>query len=410
MEIITLLVALSISGVAAYYSIIGLAKIFAASMLSIMIMGTVLEVGKIVTALWLHRNWNTTPILLRSYLTGAVIVLMLITSMGIFGFLSSAHIEQTAESKENLARISQIDNIIDRNRSIISDSEKEIDRIRNSGSNKNEEINGQIERELKRIETVRSQYNELVREQNNIIESASSNLNLLERYITEQNIEGLQSLVGARVDGNYGSRTANKVDEFRKKEEERVSSIVSTARERIAELRNTEQKEISRSNELIDRLRQSIGTNEIDDTQLTRIERLRNNIISAEETIDNLTEEKYTIEGEYRKLEAEVGPVKYIAEFVYGTTDTEVLEDAVRWVIIAIIFVFDPLAILLLIAAQMSYVQKSGKSKENYPQKSEDDIENAKDMLIKTDNGWQRLKKTQVKRKETLEKTLDKDT
>lgn len=410
MEIITLLAALSISGVAAYYSIIGLAKIFAASMLSIMIMGTVLEVGKIVTALWLHRNWNTTPILLRSYLTGAVIVLMLITSMGIFGFLSSAHIEQTAESKENLARISQIDNIIDRNRSIISDSEKEIDRIRNSGSNKNEEINGQIERELTRIENVRGQYKELVREQNNIIESASSNLNLLERYITEQNIEGLQSLVGARVDGNYGSRTANKVDEFRKKEEERVSSIVSTARERITELRNTEQKEISRSNELIDRLRQSIGTNEIDDTQLTRIERLRNNIISAEETIDNLTEEKYTIEGEYRKLEAEVGPVKYIAEFVYGTTDTEVLEDAVRWVIIAIIFVFDPLAILLLIAAQMSYVQKSGKSKENYPQKSVDDLENAKDLLIKTDTGWQRLKKTQTKRKETLEKTLDKDT
>jgi hypothetical protein len=410
MEIITLLAALSISGVAAYYSIIGLAKIFAASMLSVVIMGTVLEVGKIVTALWLHRNWSTTPKLLRTYLTGAVIVLMLITSMGIFGFLSSAHIEQTAESKENLARISQIDNIIDRNRSIISDSEKEIDRIRNSGSNKNEEINGQIERELTRIENVRSQYNELVREQNNIIESASSNLNLLERYITEQNIEGLQSLVGARVDGNYGSRTANKVDEFRKKEEERVSSIVSTARERITELRNTEQKEISRSNELIDRLRQSIGTNEIDDTQLTRIERLRNNIISAEETIDNLTEEKYTIEGEYRKLEAEVGPVKYIAEFVYGTTDTEVLEDAVRWVIIAIIFVFDPLAILLLIAAQMSYVQKSDKSKENYPQKSVDDLENAKDLLIKTDTGWQRLKKTQVKRKETLEKVLDKDT
>lgn len=410
MEIITLLAALSISGVAAYYSIIGLAKIFAASMLSVVIMGTVLEVGKIVTALWLHRNWSTTPKLLRTYLTGAVIILMLITSMGIFGFLSSAHIEQTAESKENLARISQIDSIIDRNRNIISDAEKEIDRIRNSGSNKNEEINGQIERELKRIENVRSQYNELVREQNNIIESASSNLNLLERYITEQNIEGLQSLVGAKVDGNYGSRTANKVDEFRKKEEERVSSIVSTARERITELRNTEQKEISRSNGLIDRLRQSIGTNEIDDTQLTRIERLRNNIISAEETIDNLTEEKYTIEGEYRKLEAEVGPVKYIAEFVYGTTDTEVLEDAVRWVIIAIIFVFDPLAILLLIAAQMSYVQKSGKSKENYPQKSVDDLENAKDLLIKTDTGWQRLKKTQAKRKETLEKTLDKDT
>lgn len=410
MEILTLLAALSISGVAAYYSIIGLAKIFAASMTSVVIMGTVLEVGKIITALWLHRNWSTSPKLLKGYLTGAVIVLMLITSMGIFGFLSSAHIEQTSESKETLARISQIDTIIERNRNVISDSEKEIDRIRNSGSTKNEEINGQIERELKRIETVRKQYNDLVSEQNNIIESASSNLNLLEKYISEQNIEGLQALVGAKVDGNYGSRTANKVEDFRKKEEERVSDIVSGARKRITELRDTEQREISRSNELIDRLRQSIGTNEIDNTQVTRIERLRNNIISAEESIDKLTEEKYSIEGEYRKLEAEVGPVKYIAEFVYGTTETDVLEDAVRWVIIAIIFVFDPLAILLLIAAQMSLVQKNARNAEDYPQKSVDNLENAKDLLIKTDTGWQRLKKTQTKRKETLEKTLDKDT
>src|SRR6056297_387917 len=94
---LTLFVALAISGVAAWYSIVGLMAIFAASAMSIAIMGSVLEVGKILTASWLYQNWNRVPFLLKSYLTTAVVVLMFITSMGIFGYLSKAHIEQTGD-------------------------------------------------------------------------------------------------------------------------------------------------------------------------------------------------------------------------------------------------------------------------------------------------------------------------
>src|SRR6056300_706518 len=94
--LLTLLTALTISAVAIYYSVAGLVAIFAAAAVPIMIMGGVLEISKLVTAVWLHRYWKQTVWWLKSYLTLAVVVLMLITSMGIFGFLSKAHIEQTS--------------------------------------------------------------------------------------------------------------------------------------------------------------------------------------------------------------------------------------------------------------------------------------------------------------------------
>ena len=126
MTLLTLITALSISGVAAYYSIIGLAKIFAAAYIPIIIMGGVLEVGKLVTAVWLHRHWTVAPFFLKTYLTFAVVVLMFITSMGIFGFLSSAHIEQTAEAEENVALVEQIDRKIGRYTGVIVDAKNNI--------------------------------------------------------------------------------------------------------------------------------------------------------------------------------------------------------------------------------------------------------------------------------------------
>ena len=107
--ILTLLSALSISGVAIFYSVIGLATIFPGAFVPVVIMGGVLEVGKLITASWLYRNWKFTPFMLKTYLTTAVIVLSLITSMGIFGFLSKAHIEQTAMSDEQSAQVEQLD-------------------------------------------------------------------------------------------------------------------------------------------------------------------------------------------------------------------------------------------------------------------------------------------------------------
>ena len=126
MIFLTLLVAIAISVVAAWYSILGLMAIFAAAAIPIAIMGGVLEVGKLVTASWLYQNWNKVPKLLKGYLTGAVIILMFITSMGIFGFLSKAHIDQTILTGDNSLLINQIDQRIERQQRNINDAEKVI--------------------------------------------------------------------------------------------------------------------------------------------------------------------------------------------------------------------------------------------------------------------------------------------
>ena len=124
MGILTLVTALAISGVAAWYSIAGLVAIFASAKVAIIIMGGVLEVGKLVTASWLYRNWYSIPLLLKTYLTTAVVVLMLITSMGIFGFLSKAHLDQTIQmGGTNELQISRLERLIVNEQRTIDDAE-----------------------------------------------------------------------------------------------------------------------------------------------------------------------------------------------------------------------------------------------------------------------------------------------
>lgn len=133
-----LLVALMISAVAAYYSIVGLVAIFAAAAIPIIIMGAVLEVGKIVTTVWLHQYWQGAKTWMKTYLSLAVIILMFITSMGIFGFLSKAHIEQTSAGEENVASIERIESEIERYETIIKRSEERIIKAENSVTNNDE--------------------------------------------------------------------------------------------------------------------------------------------------------------------------------------------------------------------------------------------------------------------------------
>jgi hypothetical protein len=129
MGILTLSIALAISGVAAWYSIVGLMAIFSSAAVAIAIMGGVLEVGKLVTASWLYHNWQTAPRVLRWYLTSAVVVLMFITSMGIYGFLSKAHIDQMIITGDNSLEISTIQSRIDREQRIIDDANKVISQL-----------------------------------------------------------------------------------------------------------------------------------------------------------------------------------------------------------------------------------------------------------------------------------------
>ncbi len=242
MGVLTLIVAIAISGVAAWYSIVGLMAIFAAAAIPIAVMGGVLEVGKLLTASWLYQNWKTCPRLLKSYLTGSVVVLMFITSMGIFGFLSKAHIDQTLVGGDNSLEIKAIDQQIVNQERIIKDAEMVIAQLDDA----------------------------------------------VETLIEYDRIRGPQGSIAVR--------------ESQRVERGTLAGIISEASNDIKQLRD----------------------------------------------------QARPLQKQQLQLEAEVGPIKYIAALFYEDTNKSVLEEAVRWVIITIIFVFDPLAVLLIICANMT--------------------------------------------------------
>lgn len=387
--LLILLTALTISAVAIYYSVAGLVAIFAAAAIPIIIMGTALEVGKLVAAMWLHKYWDRAGFLLKTYLSVSVIVLMLITSMGIFGFLSKAHIEQTAGASENFAQIQRIDADIIRQQTIIARTEDKITETEFKSTNNDAGIQAQIDKEQARIDSAYSRIQPAIDEQNLIIDGEEaklagglvlyqqqlldidSKLASIETFLSSNDIKSLQSLIGVEADGNFGSQTRIAVETFKQSlnaekitlsqliADERAkltSPVIDAAREEIKRLRSIAEQQIADSDALISRLRSQLGVEDktlID--QIIQDETAK--VALANSELDQLTEQKYTLEIEYRKLEAEVGPVKYLAEFIYGSnSDSDMLEEAVRWVIVIIIFVFDPLAVVLLIASQYTFM------------------------------------------------------
>ena len=239
--IITFISAISISVIAAGYSIMGLATLFAGAVVPIIAMGSALEVGKLVAASWLYNNWNNklVPKTIKAYLTSAVIVLIFITSMGIFGFLSKAHLDQVQPTSSNEIRIELID--------------------------------------------------KQIVQQEQIIERAENTLNQLDKALDKY------------IDMEYVTRGL-KEREKQKEEREALNLVINNAIDELGKL--------------------SLA--------------------------------KSSLELQQDKIEAEVGPIKYIAELIYGDEAKDHFDKAVRWVIIVLIFVFDPLAVLLLIAANIS--------------------------------------------------------
>jgi len=417
--LLVLLTALTISTVAIYYSVVGLVAIFAAAALPIMIMGGVLEVGKLVTAVWLHKYWKETVWWLKSYLSVAVVLLMFITSMGIFGFLSKAHIEQTSAGEESVAQVERIVTEIARQEAIIVRAEAQITKAESSTNTQDNTVQDQIDREQARIDGAYTRIQPAINEQlevisleetkiqkrlepyQNQVDAIAASLAQLESYVNagdRDSIKKAQGLIGASADGSYGRRTAAKVQEFRdQKNQERTnlldkmdelqsleSPVVTAARAEIIRQRGLAETEIANSNELISRLREQIGRVESNAEDIDAIideqtARIRN----ANTELDELTEEKYALEAEYRKLEAEVGPIKYIAEFVYGEeADQNLLEEAVRWVILLIIFVFDPLAVLLLIASQYTFERLRNQKEQDKEVFDWDDYEQKRAQAI----------------------------
>jgi hypothetical protein len=389
--LLVFVVAISIAAIAAWFSVVGLMAIFAASAIPVAIMAGSLEVGKLVTASWVYRNWKRAPFLLKSYLTFATVVLMFITSLGIFGFLSSAYLEQAAEGQQSTAKIERISNDILRTEDMISRTEVKIEKLENETSNDTSDIQAQIDAEQERMDKAFERVQPAIDEQLAIIDNeqrgsddqvqaylqqlanVEDTLGLIQQYIANDEIKKLQALVGARADGNYGSRTAAKVDDFRETqlaEKERLTAIiedirssvdntvVETAREEIKRLRNQANENVQKSQETIDRLRSQLNAVAAVDNS-AEIDALIEKVREGETYIETLIVEKFELETEVRKLEAEVGPIKYIADMVYGNQERGTIDEAVRWLIIVFIFVFDPLAVLLLIAANFSFLNRN---------------------------------------------------
>ncbi len=319
--LITFLTALTISGVAIYYSVAGLVAIFAAAAVPIIIMGTALEIGKLVTAVWLHRYWTKAAWWLRTYLSIAVFVLMLITSMGIFGFLSKAHVDQNLSSDTVTQRIEIIDNKVRAENSYIERQKDVLERLTGQSTGSNDRFNQDIQIEQKKID------------------DAYRRLEVLDADVKAYTDQGKGLFKGDNIKRGLEVRKSQQA------ERDRINQQILDAQENINKLR-------AQINNALDKNDVSVQTTE-------------KNIFDAQGRIELLIIEQEPLKGQLMKLESEVGPIRYIAEFVYGEqADRNLLEEAVRWVIITIIFVFDPLAVLLLIASQYTfrwrYIEKHG--------------------------------------------------
>ena len=279
LALVTLITALGISAVAAFYSIVGLMAIFSASALSIAVMGIVLEIGKLITASWLYQNWKRVPFLLKSYLTIAVIILMFITSMGIFGYLSKAHIDQGSGTSELYVKVERLDNRITSERKII-----------------------------KRAET-----------QLSALDSA------LDKYLE----------LGAVSKG----------------------------------LKKREDQEQERN-------------------------ALTNTINNAQSKIDKLLDEKSEYKLQINSFEVEIGPLKYISALVYGDEALDYIDTAVRAVILILVFVFDPLAVLLIIAANISFAEYNEKRKRALARKNRVPKGAIKTTVSEEQNGLRKVTKS----------------
>jgi hypothetical protein len=383
MAIVTFITAISISFVAIYYSVTGLVAIFAAAAIPIIIMGSVLEIAKLVTAVWLHKHWSKAPIWLKSYLAAAVLLLMLITSMGIFGFLSKAHIEQASASSESLAQAERIDNEISRIKTNIEKAEFTLARVEEKGTGSQAVIQTQIDKEQERIDSIYSRIQPLINEQNNIINNATKlfeaelskidkDLELLQNFINNGEIAKAQGMVGTKADGKYGPNTAAAFTQYQaQKSAERAewldkiqnadsSEAIINAKIEIQRIRNNAEIQVAESNNLISSYREKLQSSESKGVEII-LQEEQQKIIDGNQQLDALLEQKFTLQANVRQLEAEVGPIKYIAELIYGdSTSRDILEDSVRYIILLIIFVFDPLAVLLLIASQYSFNYAKG--------------------------------------------------
>lgn len=348
--ILTLISALSISCIAAYFSIIGLATIFPGSIEAVIAMGAALEVGKIVAAIWLHNNWGSAPRTIKIYLFSAILVLMGITSMGIFGFLSKSHIEHEANAEKNLALATQVENKIKREQDFITRQKELIAQTENNNQNLSDKSQENISLEQKKIEQLSSQLEKDIELDNKMLIPIQSRIDKLNEELNavKNKSGGLFSNKKKELEEIISSQEVERTELNKKKSE--IESRISKYRNETSELISDIRKRIQEY--------QSIGFDKPDQVK-NKIEEYNNKITEALNKIDELEKEKFDYDDGSRQLEAEVGPIKYVAELISDFTGVEFdMGKAVRIVIIILIFVFDPLAVLLVLAAHISLMKR----------------------------------------------------
>jgi hypothetical protein len=348
--ILTLLSALSISGVAIFYSVIGLATIFPGAFVPVVIMGGVLEVGKLITASWLYRNWKFTPFMLKTYLTTAVIILSLITSMGLFGFLSKAHLEQNLASDTLIQRIQILNDKIDSEKNSIVRQNAVIDRLENSISRDTGTADGDIEVQQSIIKDANENLKTLLTVETNTAKDLNDRLKVLDKNVSD--------ILNSNKSFFNEEKAAAELKASQKEERELIAVKVKEAQERIAELKTDHKAETAEAKTVIANMRAGAQDNKGTFTQ--DIDTAEQKIFDAQGRIDTFIVEKQPLEKKMLTLEAEIGPVKYIAALAvdWGWTEKVETSKAVRWVILILIVVFDPLAVLLLIAANQSLMRR----------------------------------------------------
>ena len=384
---LTLLSALSISGVAIFYSVIGLATIFPGAFWPVIIMGSVLEVGKLITASWLYRHWKQTRFLLKTYLTISVIVLSLITSMGIFGFLSKAHLEQNLASENLTQRIEVINSkivsqqtYIKRQNAIIERAEKSLTRTvgtndeaiaieRQNLEDAQNKLKEAINIEKQSLKDAENKFKTLLTVETNTIKNLNDRLKILDADVTAILTQKNKAFFNEE-------KAAADLKASQKEERELINLKINEAQGRINELKEDYATDNAIIQKRIEKLREAITSESaviqarieklregnVDDKSVIyiQIEVAEDNILKAQNGIDDLIIDREPLESEMIKLEAEVGPIKYIAALVvdWGVTNEVELNEAVRWVILLIIVVFDPLAVALLLAANQSLMRR----------------------------------------------------
>jgi len=350
---LALVTSIGIASIAAYFSVLGLATIFAGAFMGIVIMAGALEFGKIVSAAYLHLFWERLNYF-KYYLVFSVIVLMLITSLGIFGYLSKAHSEQTGDTAQAQSVVTRIDNQIVREQNKITTYEERISSLGGSkidvsaSIEQQEEIrDGAWDRVQGDIDYAKGQ-----------ITSLRGQLTSLDTAVNELRNKGVEVITtdeggiftGADTETIDYVAQANTLFEQQKSQREQIRDDIAEQQSNIDKYRQNAQDTIDTANKEIKSLQQS-STGDVDDL-IKKTDEFNLLIDQSYDTIDVLKLEKFDSEQVILNLEREVGPIKYIAEIIYGQEDSvKYLDNAVRWVIFMLIFVFDPLAVLLLVSS-----------------------------------------------------------